>query len=228
MDRIGLAGMEAGRGRLGLAEERRPHRLSAGKSTGDWQAGSAAGAAAGTCVARQRESETRRPAPGAVIRRHGTRPRPAMETVTTRPSAPACRQPLRQQAARAAAHRTDTMRHPHRSRRLAHWTAASFVALAGLSLSTAASARVDLSIGLGFPLVYPSAPVYVAPPPVYVPPPRPVYYGPQPGYLVVPPPAVAYPAPGYIAPPPTYYPPPPPPGHWRRWGPPPGYYYDPR
>lgn len=117
------------------------------------------------------------------------------------------------------------MRHPLRSRRLPHWIGLSLIALGGLSLSTAASARVDVSIGLGFPLYYQSPPVYVAPQPVYVPPPRPVYYGP-PAY-VVPPPAVAYPAPAYVVPPPAYYPPPPPPpGHWHRWGPP-GYYYGP-
>ena len=45
------------------------------------------------------------------------------------------------------------MRHPHHSRRLAHWIGASLVAVGGLGLSTAASARVDLSIGLGFHLV---------------------------------------------------------------------------
>jgi len=111
----------------------------------------------------------------------------------------------------------------NRTRRGARWIALSLVAMGALSLSSAASARVDLAIGLGLPLFYPPAPVYVAPQPIYAPPP--VYYGPQPGY-VVPPPAVAYPAPAYVAPPPAYYPPPPPPGYWRHQYPPPYRHYD--
>ena len=73
---------------------------------------------------------------------------------------------------------------------------------AGLVISSAAMARVDVGISIGVPgVVYPAAPVYVAPPPpvyvapapVYAPPP-PVYYRPAPVYVA---PPVIYPAPVY-------------------------------
>ena len=75
---------------------------------------------------------------------------------------------------------------------------------AGLVISSAAMARVDVGISIGVPgVVYPAAPVYVAPPPpvyvapapVYAPPP-PVYYRPAPVYVA---PPVIYPAPVYYA-----------------------------
>ena len=73
---------------------------------------------------------------------------------------------------------------------------------AGLVISSAAMARVDVGISIGVPgVVYPAAPVYVAPPPpVYVAPapvyapPLPVYYRPAPVYVA---PPVIYPAPVY-------------------------------
>ena len=75
---------------------------------------------------------------------------------------------------------------------------------AGLVISSAAMARVDVGISIGVPgVVYPAAPahvappppVYVAPAPVYAPPP-PVYYRPAPVYVA---PPVIYPAPVYYA-----------------------------
>ncbi len=67
------------------------------------------------------------------------------------------------------------------------------IAAAGLVISSAALARVDVGINIGVPGFYP-APVYVAPPPVYYPPP-PVYYRAPPVYVA--PPRYVYPAPVY-------------------------------
>ena len=74
---------------------------------------------------------------------------------------------------------------------------------AGLVISSAAMARVDVGISIGVPgVVYPAAPatwrrphVYVAPAPVYARRP-PVYYRPAPVYVA---PPVIYPAPVYYA-----------------------------
>jgi hypothetical protein len=68
------------------------------------------------------------------------------------------------------------------------------VGAAGLLISSAALARVDVGISIGVPGVIYPAPVYVAPQPVYVPPPPPVYYRPAPVYVA---PPVVYPAPVY-------------------------------
>lgn len=51
------------------------------------------------------------------------------------------------------------------------WFVAAGIGAAGLMLSSAALARVDIGVSIGIPgVVYP-APVYVAPAPVYAPPP---------------------------------------------------------
>jgi len=68
------------------------------------------------------------------------------------------------------------------------------IGAAGLLISSAAMARVDIGVSIGIPgVVYP-APVYVAPQPVYVAPPPPVYYEPVPVYR-----------PRYVRPAPVYY-----------------------
>ena len=65
---------------------------------------------------------------------------------------------------------------------------------AGLLISSAAMARVDIGVSIGIPGVIFPAPVYVAPQPVYVAPPPPVYYQPVPVYR-----------PRYVRPAPVYY-----------------------
>ena len=60
------------------------------------------------------------------------------------------------------------------------WFVAAGIGAAGLMLSSAALARVDIGVSIGIPgVVYP-APVYVAPAPVYAPPP--VVHYPAPVY----------------------------------------------
>jgi len=78
---------------------------------------------------------------------------------------------------------------------------------AGILLSSAALAHVDVGISIGVPgfiapppvYVAPPPPVYVAPQPVYVAPPT-VYLSPRPAYVR---PRVVYPAPVYYGP--RYY-----------------------
>ncbi|MEA3117440.1 MAG: hypothetical protein QOI13_710 [Paraburkholderia sp.] len=65
------------------------------------------------------------------------------------------------------------------------------IGLAVLAVSTAASAHVDLAVGIGFPAPM----VYSAPTPVYVAP-QPVYVAPQPVYAPAPP--------AYVGGPPVY------------------------
>jgi|SRR5690606_29246017 hypothetical protein len=67
------------------------------------------------------------------------------------------------------------------------------IGAAGLLISSAAMARVDIGVAIGIPGVVIPAPVYVAPQPVYVAPPPPVYYQPAPVYR----PRYVYPAPVY-------------------------------
>jgi len=67
------------------------------------------------------------------------------------------------------------------------------IGAAGLLISSAAMARVDIGVSIGIPGVLYPAPVYVAPAPVYVAPP-PVYYHPAPVYR-----------PRYVHPAPVYY-----------------------
>lgn len=68
------------------------------------------------------------------------------------------------------------------------------ISAAGLLMSSAAMARVDIGVSIGLPGVIYPAPVYVAPQPVYVEP-RPVYYDPP----------VVYREPRYVRPAPVYY-----------------------
>lgn len=78
------------------------------------------------------------------------------------------------------------------------WFVAAGIGAAGLMLSSAALARVDIGVSIGIPgVVYP-APVYVAPAPVYAPPP--VVHYPAPVYVR---PQVVYPAPVYYGGPAT-------------------------
>lgn len=54
------------------------------------------------------------------------------------------------------------------------------VGLVVLGVSTAASAHVDLAVGVGVPVTVPPVPVYAAPVPVYGPPATPAYVEPSP------------------------------------------------
>ena len=84
------------------------------------------------------------------------------------------------------------------------WATAGVVAAGALFAATSASARTDVSVGIGLPGLaigvgapaYYPAPVYSAPAPVYYAPP-PVYYRPPPVYYR---PAPVYYAPGYYGP----------------------------